>query len=228
MDKRKKLQSFQKEMSDGNIILINIYEKKSGYRVTSYSNTGSLDIYVPPHFNMSQLDKVISYLYEQFKKKGLDNVLNRPFMKENVYIYLFGVKRFITNDVKLKDNPAFFYIQGNNSDPINKYKKLFLDYLKVRVVEVGKMMNKDVSDMTIRTGLFIHYFGCCFPQKRMVKFDYRLFGFKPHIIDTIIVHELTHLDFINHDKNFYNMVYKYFPDYDRCLKIIKSGMYESD
>lgn len=43
------------------------------------------------------------------------------------------------------------------------------------------------------------------------------------VIDSIVVHELSHLKYMNHSKEFYEEVLKIYPDYHKWSKWIKDN-----
>ena len=64
-------------------------------------------------------------------------------------------------------------------------------------------------------------YGSCMPTKKNLYFSSRLIMLPENIIDAIIVHELCHMRYKNHNKDFYDLVAKYIPNYkeiDRWLK----------
>ncbi len=224
MDKRKYIGSREYHMSDGNSFVAKIYQKSSGRGVTIRVVYGEMEIYISRNVTFAELDKTVNIAYG----KCSDRIMNRPFMKDDVYIYMLGKKRYFTGNPMLKNNPDYFYLPSNCRDPLVRYKKVFLEYLSKRVVEVGKRMGKDLSSYVIRTGLFVSYYGACFPIKKQFKFDYRLFAYKPEVMDSIIVHEIAHTYEIHHNDRFYTIVKMYCPLYDRLEHQIECGKFEGE
>ena len=65
-------------------------------------------------------------------------------------------------------------------------------------------------------------YGSCMPSKKNLYFSSRLVMLPEDKIDAIIVHELCHMKYKNHSKDFYNLVSKYIPNYkviDKWLKV---------
>lgn len=65
-------------------------------------------------------------------------------------------------------------------------------------------------------------YGSCMPSKKNLYFSSRLVMLPEDKIDAIIVHELCHMKHKNHNKEFYDLVKKYIPNYkeiDKWLKI---------
>ncbi len=224
MDKRILLYKIDCTLDGTNPITINVYEKKTGNRMIARMSYGELEIYCSRYTSKKSVNEFIAKVI----KKRPDNVYGRPFYKEGVYLYLLGKKRYLTDDVGKKDDPFYFYVPKTMKDPLTKYKKLFLEYLKERLVILGKRMNVDLSDWTIRTGLFLSYLGSCFPRIHQMKFDYRLFAYPTYISDSVLIHEIAHIFEINHNARFYSIVKYYCPDYDRLQADINQGYFEGE
>lgn len=57
--------------------------------------------------------------------------------------------------------------------------------------------------------------------KNAICFSYLLMIYPQEAIDYVVVHELAHIKFHNHSKNFYKLIEKYLPDYKKRVKMIK-------
>lgn len=65
-------------------------------------------------------------------------------------------------------------------------------------------------------------YGSCMPSKKNLYFSSRLVMLPYDKIDAIIVHELCHMKYKNHNRDFYDLVGKYIPNYkeiDKWLKV---------
>ena len=60
-------------------------------------------------------------------------------------------------------------------------------------------------------------------NKRTITYALVLVHYAPEIIDSVIIHELTHYFVYDHSDNFYRLLYKYSPNYDMLRrKLIKA------
>ena len=63
-------------------------------------------------------------------------------------------------------------------------------------------------------------FGSC-SGKNSLCFSYRLMQYPDAAIDYVVVHELAHIKYKNHGKQFYELVRKHMPDYKEREKLLK-------
>lgn len=66
-------------------------------------------------------------------------------------------------------------------------------------------------------------YGSCMPKSKRLFFSLRLVMLPDDIIDLIVVHELAHLVYPNHSKDFYNLLRKYISDYGKKDKWLKEN-----
>lgn len=141
---------------------------------------------------------------------------------ENGYVFLYGKKY-------TKNIDGLFLINNNEYkiDNINDFYNLFItDYfhlLKSRVDYYKNIMNIPV-DYKIHIKNVKTILGSNSLKTKSLTFSIILIHYPLVVIDSIVVHELAHYFYRNHSKNFYNVVYKYFPDYKKGLSIFKKGL----
>lgn len=63
--------------------------------------------------------------------------------------------------------------------------------------------------------------GSC-TSKKNLNFSYKLIFLPPHLMDYIIVHELCHLEELNHGKKFWSLVEKVLPEYRTHIGELKA------
>jgi len=59
--------------------------------------------------------------------------------------------------------------------------------------------------------------------KGSLNFSWRLMMLPPHIIDSVVAHEIAHLDVMNHSQRFWKRVEDIFPDYRECERWLKEN-----
>jgi len=101
------------------------------------------------------------------------------------------------------------------------YKKYANDVISLRVQYFSQLMHLSYSDIKFRK--MKSRWGSC-NSNRVLTFNTELVKIKKELIDYVIVHELAHLQHMNHSKKFHSLVDKYLPNskfYHQELKKIK-------
>ncbi|HMM00697.1 MAG TPA: M48 family metallopeptidase [Bacilli bacterium] len=129
------------------------------------------------------------------KKLSLNQVAN----------YLFGkkIERDLSEEEKKDRLLAYLAVKV----PFFEKKMNIAPFYKIRVRSMRKLAgsNSRASHTLTFASFLVHY-------------DYA-------IIDSIIIHELAHYYEFNHGPHFYQIIYKYMPDYHRLSKQMKKGIY---
>ena len=102
-------------------------------------------------------------------------------------------------------------------------KKQVESYLKQQaeqlITERLQCISSDISLIPQKTTIrqYSARWGSC-NSRGEVSFNYLLMMTPIFVIDYVIVHELCHLEYLDHSKNFWNLVAKYCPDYQVAKK----------
>lgn len=188
-------------------------------------------IYISAPYNLD------IYYIEQFiisKKKFIDNTINkfREYRKNLVEETLENNTKFklLGSYFKLNVNNSTYdkiYIDNeNNTITINSvnddyfYKKKIMDkflyklaekifyerfnkYLYIMDEKVNKLIIKEIKGK----------WGYCEVNKKIIALNTKLIKRSLNEIDYVIIHEIAHLRYPNHSKNFYRHIEKYMKDY---------------
>lgn len=161
-------------------------------------------------------------------KRGLDRFVEqliksrKPLSVGDNFIYIFGYKYPFNQDggiVVFSNGQKLKY--SSLDDFEKKMKKLFLNIVTSRVRYFEHLMqlkphNVKVRKMTSRYGSNSKY-------THTVTFALKLYSYSIDIIDSIVVHELSHTVVFNHSKAFYDVVYKYCPNYESLHRKLRKG-----
>ncbi len=104
-----------------------------------------------------------------------------------------------------------------------KLKKRELDALKSYIDDLvykyATLMKADIKDVKLRK--MKTEWGNCNYKNNVLTFNTYLYYMSERFIEAIVVHEVTHIFVHGHSRSFYNLVYKYLPDYKERLKEAK-------
>lgn len=157
---------------------------------------------------MNDLKDKLKSLIDNSKKKevtfnNFDDILF--FGKEYIIVYAekagFNGNRIYLN----KDNPkeSYFnlakkYGQKFFQERINYYLSIIEPKLELKELKIRNMVSR---------------YGDCYPKRKTITLNTKLAYYNIEQIDSVIVHELIHLIYPNHSKEFYAKVLEYCPNY---------------
>lgn len=138
---------------------------------------------------------------------------------ENYFIYLFNNKIESQSNIYQIFNKNYLII--NEDDFYKKIKKEFLNYLtnRTRYFEglMGVKPSYKISLKKMKTRL-----GSNSRKTHTINYSIYLIHKSFEAIDSVIIHELAHHFEFNHSKKFYDIVYKYCPNYNKIKKEFKT------
>lgn len=118
---------------------------------------------------------------------------------------------------KIKTNPSLLGIKHSQAE-IKQYKEITRKLVNDRLKYFNQFYNLNYKRIAIRNQK--SRWGSCSSQKNL-NFNYRLGLLPAEMADYIIVHELCHLQEMNHSKRFWALVAKAVPDYKKQEKLLK-------
>ena len=137
---------------------------------------------------------------------------------QNHTIQIFGVKIYSEKNIF---NVLGYSLQVNSSEDFYKQiKPILFKYISERVlklsIEMGVELQYKVKIKEMKSRL-----GSNSKATNTLNFTSKLIHFSKDAIDSVIIHELAHYFYFDHSKNFYDVVYKYCPNYDKLNKEFK-------
>ncbi|MCQ2802868.1 MAG: M48 family metallopeptidase [Bacilli bacterium] len=162
--------------------------------------------------------------------KGLDKfavgLINKARKEEPIgeeYIYLYGNKVSIHNfgEIKFTNDETIKYT--SKEELLKKLKKQYLAVITNKVKYFSSLMNVPLYKVSVRN--MSTRYGSNSRKTKSVHFSTILMHYSGEIIDSVVVHELAHILVYNHSKQFYDVVYKYCPNYKVCRKKLIRGEY---
>lgn len=168
---------------------------------------------------LQEQNKIAKNIYSD---GGIIRVLGKTYALKIVYSQNRKSRLYI------KDN--YIYCELDNcSNKCNEQeiiKKLIDKYYKyIATQEVPAAM----EDLKNRTGLspvecniknLKATWGIC-SSKKKISINQNLMAYSRHAIEYVCLHEICHLKYMNHSKDFWNMVEHYMPDYKLAKKELK-------
>lgn len=187
-------------------------------------------------------DKKIQELLEEKKDWIIKNVTKQQKNKK-VYKYVDGeMFRVLGKEIPLKItfektkktkikiwlNKLVVVLPIEFKENSNKQVEQLVDefYTQLAEKEVEKAMRKMSMTVGLAPNLYRvkklkSVWGNC-SSKANISISRNIVMYSRHAIEYVCLHELCHLKYMNHSKDFWNMVEKYMPDYKKAEKELKS------
>lgn len=144
---------------------------------------------------------------------------------KNGKIIIKAPKRISKKEIEKIVEQKSEWIQKTLEKESKKQKKKEL-YTKE---EFKKIIEKNANELIKETGLkpnkitikqIKYAWGSC-SSKKNITLNLELIKYSQQAIRYVILHELCHLKYMNHSKDFWNLVEKYMPDYKQIKKEFK-------
>lgn len=155
--------------------------------------------------------------------KKLKKEDKKHYSIEEGYIYLFGTRYElkISDKFRIEENTVF---SKNDEDLVKNLRKLLVKYLEQSVRKYEELMGikkpYKISVKKMKTR-----YGSNSQKTHRLHFQIDLVHFSFQIIDSVVVHELAHEFYRNHQRGFYSCVLKYCPDYYLLKKKLRQKVY---
>lgn len=150
----------------------------------------------------------------------------QDFLNRNLPVLVRRVERKYANRVEpIGEDYTYFFGEKVEERFSNDFLKAkLLDELTKMVRPLEKEMHISlpykikVKDMSSR-------FGSNSMRTHTLNFQLNLVHYSLDIINSVVVHELAHEFYRDHQRHFYKLVYKYCPNYNELNKKLKKGIY---
>lgn len=166
-------------------------------------------------------DKVYEY---EITYKKIKNIYMR--VKDN-RIYISSPKKVLITDIEkfiIQKQDWIIKVINKQENRVEEVKEKkytdeeFIKLIQDICLEYSNKMN--LYPKKIRIKKLKYAWGSCTSNKN-VSFNGELIYFDEDVIRYVIVHELAHLKYMNHQKGFWELVEKYIPNYKKLRKRLK-------
>lgn len=181
-------------------------------------------------------ESIIRDFINQHIEKFVDHIQNTKIIKlfsiKNKFIHLLGKKYSFTSltgfkesSVYIKGNNAYINTTGGTDDEIKEavrehLKNDLTNYLSKVIPKFEKIMQS--PEHKFRVVFKTSTWGTNNVGKYRLSFSSRLAHYNREIVDYVVVHELAHTFQGNHQKEFWDIVEKYCPDYKNLRQQLKA------
>ena len=192
---------------------------------------------IPVHVRHSRQRNI----YYRYRKDGFH--VSAPYLTSQKMI-LKGLDKFAEKLLKQFDKSHsnysfeddFVYVEGEqfslkslniqNSDDLAGFLKKNAEIFIKNLVRKNEEIMGISAPYKVKIKKTERQFGSNSKRTHSLSFQIDLVHYSKEIIESVVIHELAHEFERNHGKNFYNIVYKYCPNYKELQKKLKKGIHK--
>jgi predicted metal-dependent hydrolase len=186
---------------------------------------GTLEVKAPDNIDQKEIDRFVEERADWIeKRKGQAEAARNFEIKDGSWLTILGVqipvlsvpdgefafKRAVKLDHSLVTIPEGADQKTIKREIIKIYKNLAEEIIFQRVAWYEQLMQLHPSKVRISNAS--RRWGSC-SSKKSLNFSWKLVMADGKAIDSVVVHELCHLRYMNHSKSFWQLVAQYCPDY---------------
>lgn len=186
---------------------------------------GTLQVKAPRQVSQSEIERFIEEKSDWIAKRTAQVKSAEDFeISDGSWIRVLGVdipvlavpdgrfefKRAVKLDHSVITIPAGADPKTVKRGIVNIYRKLAEDIILQRAAWYEAVM--DLHPTKVRINNAASRWGSC-SSKKSINFSWRLVMADGKAIDSVVIHELAHIKYMNHSKAFWNLVEQYCPDY---------------
>lgn len=159
---------------------------------------------------------------------------SEAYLKEKITFYFPRLLKKVQHTPEIEGDSMYlfgerFEVKGFSSwseDKRKKYlKSLLLPYLQQSVAYYSSLMKvKEKYEVKVRD--MKSRYGVNSKMSESLTFALSLVHYDKSIIDSVVVHELSHYFYFDHSKSFYDVVNKYYPEYNEKHTKLRKHIYQ--
>ncbi len=205
---------------DGTNYPIIIKKNKNNRKIVFRFYEGIIHVSAPYYSTKKGIMDAINDLKDKLKSL-IDNSKKKEItFNDSENISFFGKEYIIVYADKIGINGMRLYL--NKENPKDSYYKLAKKYGKYffqeRIYYYLSIIKPKLELKELKLRNMVSRYGDCYPTKKIITLNIKLAFYSIEQIDSVIIHELIHLIYPNHSKEFYTKVLEYCPNYYEIKK----------
>lgn len=203
---------------------------------------GEVVVNVPWYFSRKQIQSIIEEKRQWILNKIEEyQQANRVFTDKGT-IFVLGAAHQVRLFYKNISSPSINLINRTIEIVLpNKYKKVETNQILKILVEklYQKVAEQEIERAMEKTRLLLGYapedyeianlsnnvIAFCSSEEQKISISSNIAKYDRNVIDYIVLHEFCHLKYKIHAKNFWKIIKKYMPSYERYEKVLKDFTY---
>lgn len=229
-------ENIQLQLLNGKIINVTVKRKKIRNIYLKILPDTSVEVSASLRTDFDEISKFLAGHKKWIEKtilKFKDNETVKDTVSSGGVIIILGIKYFVfvyqsTVDKVIKDGFTICIYSTKYQDNAyikKQYEKYFyetaLRYFETTLDKYYPEVQKyNIIKPILKVKVLKSKWGSCVPKDKKITLNLLLYKTRPECIEYVVLHELTHLLFIGHSKQFYDFIQKIMPNYKAIEKML--------
>lgn len=224
---------------------INSNKIYKNFRISFNVENGYMNVSKPYYLSLKMTNKIIKnnekLIYKEYlkmleEKKFIEEKKSRKWVTGEKILYRGQELEVVINEIpknkieiRLDKDKFIVNIKSGLEEKVKKenivkaVKKFFKINTEILIYEKLNYWCKytGIDYNTFKVKHVKTRWGSCVKSTKSLNFSSRLIMFENNVVDAVVVHELCHIKEANHSKKFWNIVYRYIPNYKDLNNWIK-------
>ena len=182
-------------------------------KVTTSNNQSSKQII---EYIISKKQTFLKKIHQSNKQQTIDT---------SQYLLQGEPYKKVIDDTITHDNQIVFEPNAT----VDHIKRLYQEFETKRITQLIKKLHQkyqnnpyvSLDNVTYKTRNMTSRYGSCNKQKRTININRKLLHYDEIFLEYVYCHEIAHLKESNHQKPFYELLEKLFPNYKQIRKLLK-------
>ena len=228
--------TIQLQLLNGKTVDITLKRKRIRNLYLKILPDTTIELSVPLRADFGEILKFITE-HKKWIEKTILKFKDNETVKDTVFsggvVTILGIKYFVfvyqsTVDKVIKDGFTICIYSTKYQDNAyikKQYEKYFcgnaLRYFETTLDKYYPEIQKyNIAKPILKAKVLKSKWGSCLPKERKITLNLLLYKTKTECVEYVVLHELTHLLFMGHSKQFYNFIQNIMPKYKEIEKIL--------
>ena len=216
---------------------VTITKKKMKNLIIRITDEGEVKVSAPKFLTNKEIQEFL-LKKDQWIKERLEIVQNKikhssHSMENGDTVYFLGKKYTINiifdskEKVHIDSQEKLILIFCNDRNTLDRRKEIFENYMKNQLLDILVKLNEKFGLITrhmptqIKIRKMKTLWGSCNVHKKTITYNYKLIEKPMAAIEYVVLHEISHIPFPHHQKEFWNYIEKFMPDWKLRKNLLK-------
>ena len=229
-------EKIQLQLLNGKVVDVTVNRKRIRNLYLKILPDTTIEVSSPLRTDFNEISKFLAQ-HKKWIEKNILKFKDNDTIKDNIVsggvVSILGTKHIVfiyqsNTDKVIKDGFTICIYSRKFSDTAyvkKQYESFFyenaLEYFKILIDKFYPEIQKyNIVKPMLKVKVLKSKWGSCVPKDKKITLNLLLYKTRPECVEYVVLHELTHLLFLGHSKQFYDFIEKIMPNYKTNEKML--------